>query len=172
MVEAEQVKLAEKPKNLKSNSGIIVDGEHGCLVKFAKCCNPLPGDPVIGFITKGYGISIHKANCPNVIAGMKRAEDAGRWVKASWESQSGSVNDAYEVILQLHVADRIGVIADVAAALADMKVPILFINSQRRTNGCGIINLKISCRNIDHYQIIVDRLKSLDGVDDVVRGFI
>lgn len=171
-MEAEQVKLAEKPKNIKSNSGIVVDGEHGCLVKFAKCCNPLPGDPVVGFITKGYGISIHKANCPNVIAGMRRGEDAERWVNACWESEgTSSSQGVYEAILQIYVADRLGIIADVSAALADMKVPILFINSQKRNNDRAIINLKISCRNIDHYQLIVDRLKSLDGVNDVVRGF-
>ncbi len=172
-IEAEQVKLAEAPKNIKSNSGIVVDGEHGCLVKFARCCNPLPGDPVVGFITKGFGISIHKANCPNAIAGMKNAENAARWVKASWEGEGtgGSAGGVYETILQIHVTDRLGIIADVTAALADMKVPILFINSQKSSNGRGMINLKVSCRNIGHYQLIVDRLKTLDGVEDIVRGF-
>lgn len=171
-IEAEQVKLAETPKNIKSNSGIVVDGEHGCLVKFAKCCNPLPGDPVVGFITKGFGISIHKANCPNALAGMKSAENADRWVKASWEGNGGSNGGGvYETILQIHVTDRLGIIADVTAALADMKVPILFINSQKSSNGRGMINLKVSCRNIAHYQLIVDRLKTLDGVEDIVRGF-
>lgn len=172
-IEAEQVKLAEAPKNIKSNSGIVVDGEHGCLVKFARCCNPLPGDPVVGFITKGFGISIHKANCPNAIAGMKNAENAARWVKASWEGEGtgGNTGGVYETILQIHVTDRLGIIADVTAALADMKVPILFINSQKSSNGRGMINLKVSCRNIGHYQLIVDRLKTLDGVEDIVRGF-
>lgn len=171
-IEAEQVKLAEAPKNIKSNSGIVVDGEHGCLVKFAKCCNPLPGDKVVGFITKGYGISIHKANCPNAIAGMKNDSNSDRWVNASWEGEgSGSRGGVYETILQMHVADRLGIIADVTSALADMKVPILFINSQKTASGRGIINLKVSCRDIAHYQLIVDRLKTLDGVEDIVRGF-
>lgn len=171
-IEAEQVKLAEAPKNIKSNSGIVVDGEHGCLVKFAKCCNPLPGDKVVGFITKGYGISIHKANCPNAIAGMKNDSNSDRWVSASWEGEgSGSRGGVYETILQMHVADRLGIIADVTSALADMKVPILFINSQKTASGRGIINLKVSCRDIAHYQLIVDRLKTLDGVEDIVRGF-
>ncbi len=173
VVNVEQVQLSEKPKNIKSNSGIVVDGESGCLVKFAKCCNPLPGDDVIGFITKGYGISIHKKNCPNVISGRERPEDAARWVEAHWESGSTSSNTSvYEAILQLYVSDRLGIIADITMALADMKVPILSINSQKRTNSRAIINIKISCRNIGHYQMIVDRLKGLDGVEDVVRGFI
>ena len=172
VVTVEQVKIAEKPKNIKSNSGIVVDGESGCQVKFAKCCNPLPGDSVIGFITKGYGISIHKDNCPNVISARARGGDDGRWVEAHWESNvSTAASGVYEAILQLHVIDRIGLIADVTSVLAEMKVPILSINSQKRTNSRAIINMKISCRNIEHYQLIVDRLKTLDCVDDIVRGF-
>ncbi len=172
IITVDQVKVVEKPKNIKSNSGIVVDGESGCLVKFAKCCNPLPGDEVIGFITKGFGISIHKINCPNVISAKSRSEDSGRWVDAHWE-QGGTMSrsDVYEAILQLHVVDRLGLIADVTSVLAEMKVPILSINSQKRTNSRAIINMKISCRNIEHYQLIVDKLISLDGVQDVVRGF-
>ena len=172
VVTVEQVKISEKPKNIKSNSGIVVDGESGCQVKFAKCCNPLPGDSVVGFITKGYGISIHKDNCPNVISAKARGGDDGRWVEAHWESNiSATASGVYEAILQLHVVDRLGLIADVTSVLAEMKVPILSINSQKRTNSRAIINMKISCRNIEHYQLIVDRLKTLDCVDDIVRGF-
>ncbi len=166
-------KTVAKPKNLKSNSGIIVDGESGCQVKFAKCCNPLPGDDVIGFVTKGYGISIHKKDCPNVIEGMKKEENSERWKIARWEtadSQDSSRN-VYEALLQLFTEDRVGMLADVAVALADMKVAILQVNSQKRTNGRCIISLKISCKNIDHYNSIVARLRSLNGVDSVGRGF-
>ncbi len=166
-------KTLTKPKNLKSNSGIVVDGESGCQVKFAKCCNPLPGDEVIGFVTKGYGISIHKRDCPNVIEGMKNEENRERWKIARWEQdgvQDGSRN-VYEALLQLFTEDRVGMLADVAVALADMKVAILQVNSQKRTNGRCIISLKISCKNIEHYNSIVARLRSLDGVDSVGRGF-
>ncbi|MBE6647027.1 MAG: bifunctional (p)ppGpp synthetase/guanosine-3',5'-bis(diphosphate) 3'-pyrophosphohydrolase [Ruminococcaceae bacterium] len=163
---------AVKPKNLKSNSGIIVDGESGCQVKFAKCCNPLPGDEVIGFITKGYGISIHKKDCPNVIEGKKLEINKDRWKEAHWEtSAQESSRNVYEALLQLFTEDRVGMLADVAVALADMKVAILQVNSQKRTNGRCIISLKISCKNIDHYNSIVARLRSLDGVESVGRGF-
>jgi GTP pyrophosphokinase len=162
-----------KPKNLKHNSGIVVDGESGCQVKFAKCCNPLPGDEVVGFITKGYGISIHKKDCPNVVEGMKNEANADRWKTAHWEQTDGqdSTRNVYEALLQLFTEDRVGMLADVAVALADMKVAILQVNSQKRTNGRCIITLKISCKNIEHYNSIVARLRSLDGVDSVSRGF-
>ncbi len=173
VTEEDIVGKTQKPKNLKSNSGIIVDGESGCQVKFAKCCNPLPGDEVIGFVTKGYGISIHKKDCPNVIEGMKKEENSDRWKIARWESANNqdSTRNVYEALLQLFTEDRVGMLADVAVALADMKVAILQVNSQKRTNGRCIISLKISCKNIDHYNSIVARLRSLDGVDSVGRGF-
>ena len=161
-----------KPKNLKSNSGIIVDGESGCQVKFAKCCNPLPGDDVIGFITKGYGISIHKKDCPNVIEGKKLEFNKDRWKEAHWERDAqDSTRNVYEALLQLFTEDRVGMLADVAVALADMKVAILQVNSQKRTQGRCIISLKISCKNIDHYNSIVARLRTLNGVESVGRGF-
>ena len=161
-----------KPRNLKSNSGIVVDGESGCQVKFAKCCNPLPGDDVIGFVTKGYGISIHKRDCPNVIESMKNEANKDRWKSAHWESDvQDQSRNVYEALLQLFTEDRVGMLADVAVALADMKVAILQVNSQKRTQGRCIISLKISCKNIEHYNSIVARLRSLNGVESVGRGF-
>ena len=109
------IQVAEKPKNLKSNSGIVVDGASGCVVKFAKCCNPLPGDEVIGFITKGYGISIHKCDCPNVVnARAREDDDASRWVEAHWDN-GGLENrtSQYEAMLQIVTDDNIGVLADI-----------------------------------------------------------
>ena len=162
-----------KPKNFKSNSGIIVDGESGCAVKFAKCCNPLPGDDVIGFITKGYGISIHKKDCPNAILGATNPESRDRWIEAHWETpeDTGVSKNVYEALLQVFTEDKIGMLANIAVALADMKVMILQVNSRKKSNGDYIIDLKVSCKNIDHYYSIVSRLRTLDGVLDVVRGF-
>ncbi len=173
VTEETMVQKSQKPKHLKSNGGIAVDGEAGCQVKFAKCCNPLPGDEVIGFVTKGYGISIHKKDCPNVIEGMKNEENKDRWKTAYWEEQDngGSSRSVYEALLQLFTEDRVGMLADIAVALADMKVSILQVNSQKRNNGRCIITLKISCKNIEHYDSIVSRLRSLNGVESVARGF-
>ena len=172
IVDATQVKVAEKTQNVKSNSGIVIDGEYGCLVKFAKCCNPLPGDSVVGFVTKGYGISVHKADCPNVIEGLEKAEYADRWVEAHWELPTASTRySVYEAHVQIYAYNTITLIADITGALADMKVSILQINSQKRSNERIIINLTISCKNIEHYKSIVSRLKDLSGVENVTRGF-
>ena len=170
-IKAEDVKTVT-PKNVKSNSGIVVDGADGCLVKFARCCNPLPGDDVIGFITKGYGISIHKSDCPNVIMGINNPDTKDRWLEAHWENQDGhSSSDVYEAQLKIHVYDRIGIIADITVALSEMKVFILQINTLNGQSDKSTVNLKICCKNVAHYHSIVSKLKSLDGVIDVTRGF-
>lgn len=162
--------VTSKPKRIKSNSGIIVDGETGCSVKFAKCCNPLPGDSVIGFITKGYGISIHKCDCPNVISGRKNLEHADRWISASWDEDTNAKRSLFEAHLQLRVDDRIGMLADISVALADMRVDILQINVQTTSDG-SLVSLKVGCKNTDHYNSIVSRLRSIPGIYDVYRGF-
>ncbi len=168
-----QAVVKNKPKNVKSDSGIIVDGERGCMVKFAKCCNPLPGDPVIGFITKGFGISIHKMDCPNVIQGKNNPENRDRWKEAHWEAseQSGHGKSIYEALLQIYVDDRIGMLADITSVLADMKVSILQINVIERSAERSIVSMKVGCRNIDHYNSIVSRIRGLNGVVNIQRGF-
>ncbi len=162
--------VTAKPKKIKSNSGIIVDGETGCSVKFAKCCNPLPGDKVVGFITKGYGISIHKCDCPNVINGQNNPNYAERWVSASWDEDSTSKRSLFEANLQIRVDDRIGMLADISVALADMRVDILQINVQTSSGG-SLVTLKVGCKNTEHYNSIVSRLRSIPGIYDVYRGF-
>ena len=165
---------ASKPRHVKSNSGIVVDGEAGCMVKFARCCNPLPGDPVIGFVTKGFGISIHKQDCPNVLQNRQNPENLDRWKEAHWESaaeEAGLGSSIYEALLQVYVDDRIGMLADITVALADMRVSILQISVLNRSDGRNIVNLKVGCRNIDHCNSIVSRLRGLNGVDNILRGF-
>ena len=160
-------------KRVRSNSGIIVEGERGCMVKFAKCCNPLPGDDVIGFVTKGFGISIHKLDCPNVIQGRQKAENNERWKEAHWEAseERGDGYGIYEALLQIYADDRIGMLADITAVLADMRVSILQVGVSECSDGRRIVNLNIGCKNIDHYHSIVARLRTLEGVSNITRGF-
>jgi len=170
---AEQVPIKPLQKHQRAGGGgIVVDGEAGCLVKFAKCCNPLPGDEVIGFVTKGFGISIHKMDCPNVKQGRFNPEYVDRWKSAHWELPSGGdTQSMYEALLQIHSDDRIGMLADITVALADMRVSILQVNVVSRGADEAIVNLKVGCKNIDHYNSIVSRLRGLNGVNDILRGF-
>lgn len=169
----ENIRVSEKPKRIKSDSGIIVDGESGCTVKFAKCCNPLPGDSIIGFITKGFGISIHKRDCPNVESALKNSEDRSRWVEARWENRNKSQrNEEYESLLQIHAHDRLGMMADISVALTEMRIQILQVNTIKKQDDERVIMLKISCKSTDHYSLIVSRLKGIKGIIDVTRGYV
>lgn len=161
-----------KNKSDSGGNGVVVDGQRGCTVKFAKCCNPLPGDDIIGFITKGFGISIHKRDCPNVVRSLERGQDADRWVSADWEKgQDKSGKSMYEALLQVRVEDRIGMLAAVTASLAEMRVSILHIGCVNCSDDTVVISMKISCRNTGHYQSIVASLRNLSGVLEITRGF-
>lgn len=168
--EISQIKLT-KPTRRHANGGIIIDGESGCSVKFARCCNPLPGDSIVGFVTRGFGVSIHKSDCPNVLA-SRTEENLSRWVSAEWEASGReSSTQTYEATIQLILSDGIGVIASISMALADMKVSINSINTQLLKNGNMSVNLGIGCKNTAHYESIVSRLRQLPSVLSVSRGF-
>ncbi len=168
--ELKQVKLAAASSRLRTTGGIIIDGERGCQVKFAKCCNPLPGDKIVGFITRGFGVSVHKADCPNVAIGRRNEENLSRWVSAEWEKEGGtSSSETYEASLHLIIEDAIGVIAAVSTALADMKVSIVQINTQVQKNGNMTVSLVVGCRNTAHFEAIVSRLRQLPHVLSVSR---
>ncbi len=168
--ELSKVKLAENTKRIRSSAGVVIDGESGCQVKFAKCCNPLPGDKIVGFITRGFGVSIHKTDCPNV-SQSRNEENLARWVKAEWErGEETQTNETYEAKIQIKAEDGIGVIAGISVALADMRVSIVSINTQQDKSGDALINIVVACRSVSHYDSIVSRLRSVPKVLSVKRG--
>lgn len=166
-----QVQTVQRPRSSHSYGGVIVDGVEGCQVKFAKCCNPLPGDSIVGFITKGYGISIHKVDCPNILNSMSKETD--RFVNVEWkEVDEGDAKRAqYEALMQVVTEDRISMLADISTALADMKVSIIQINTQKRTVGEVVFNIAVACKNLAHFNSIMARLKSIKNVIAVERGY-
>ena len=157
-----------KPRTSHGKGGIVVDGAAGCLVKFAKCCNPLPGDSVIGFVTRGFGISVHKRDCPNALSGASDPSQADRWLPAHWEKDTK--NSLYEASLALFAEDKIGVLAEVSAALAEMRVPVMTINVAPPKNERAVIYLTVGCKDTEHYNFIVSRLRAIPTVLSVTRS--
>lgn len=153
----------------KSTSGVIVDGEDGCAVKFAKCCNPLPGEPIIGFITKGYGISVHKADCPNISNAFQKEENANRFVKVEWDITSSSNKSVYESAIQIFVNNRISILADISMALAEMRVDIVSI-STKNIGDASTMNMTIACKDINHFNSIIAKIKTIKDVIRVTRN--
>lgn len=157
-------------KKHKSTGGVIVDGEEGCVVKFAKCCNPLPGEHIVGFITKGYGISIHKIDCPNVQSAFSNDAYASRFVKAEWDTpSSNSYRSSYESSLQILVTNRMSILAEISTALAEMKIDIVSINT-KNVEDTTLFNMTIACRDIGHFNSIISRLRSIKDVIRVTRA--
>lgn len=173
ITDTDQVKT-QTSKRVRRTGGVIVDGEDGCEVKFAKCCNPLPGDDIIGFITKGYGVSIHKHDCPNAVAGQKKEEQRDRWIRAEWNTNDFMHDNGralYEVVLQIFAENDLMLIANITTAIADMKVTLLSINTKKRTESDIIVNLTVGCKNIEHYNSILSRLRSINHVHSIARGY-
>ena len=169
--EISKIKLTDVNKKRKSNNGIIIDGEPGCQVKFAKCCNPLPGDKIVGFVTRGFGVSVHKCDCPNVSQSRRNEDNIARWVRAEWVLPDSSSQETYEAMLQLITEDGIGVIASISMALADMRVSISQINTQNLKDGSVAINIHVGCKSTSHFDSIVSKLRSIPTVISVSRGF-
>ena len=171
----EPEQIVPKPVNhsrIRTNNGIIVDGEYGCAVKFARCCNPLPGDDIIGFITRGYGISIHKRTCKNIVQGMNDPSFAQRLVHSEWDHEAVRDNNGslFEAVIQIFAENHISLLADITTALAEMKVTLLSINTQKSAAGEIVINITVGCKNNEHYNSIVSRLRSLKHIMSITRG--
>ncbi len=173
--EYQKLRAAENPpvelpkvdlRKVHSTDGVVVEGFDNTPIKFAKCCNPLPGDPIVGFLTRGFGVSIHKANCVNAVASQKDPANAPRWVKAYW---ADSVKDSYKAGLEIVALDRNDLLKDVLNALSDMRVPIYTMNA-RQTDNYGVVNLTIGINNTDHLDRVVARLAKIKDVLKVTRG--
>ncbi len=154
-----------KPKH--SDSGIIVEGLGNCLVKFAKCCTPVPGDPVIGFITRGYGVSVHRADCPNASPEKRKPEEADRWVKVSWVESS---LPNYKTALELASKDRDGLTLDVAMALSAAKVKVDALTARALPDGHATVNIVVEVKNKEELATVINKLNNIQGVYHVARA--
>ena len=158
------VKITTVSKPRTSAGGVVVEGIDNCLIKFAKCCNPLPGDYICGFITRGYGVSVHKTDCPNARDGMEREPE--RWLKASWDDQ---VESSFTTTLMIQVKDSIGVMAELTRILADLKVNIRGIQSREEGKGVSVIVLSIEVKSLDHLNFITSKIRKDPDVYDIQR---
>ena len=173
--EYQKLRAAENPpmelpkvdlRKVHSTDGVVVEGFDNTPIKFAKCCSPLPGDPIVGFITRGFGVSIHKASCTNAQASMRDPSNAPRWVKAYW---ADSVKESYKAGLEIVALDRTDLLKDVLNALSDMRVPIYTMNA-RQADNCGVINLTVGINNTEHLDRVVARLAKIRDVLKVTRS--
>lgn len=161
---AETVTVAPKPS--KSSEGVVVDGIDNCLIKLSKCCAPLPGDDIIGFITRGHGVSIHKRDCNNVPKDLKNCAEPERWIPAHWNTVKP---ESFTSTLQVSAIDREGLLMDVMNALYNMRVPVHSINARQVKSGNCIVVMTVSTEGVEHLKSIISRLEKLKSVFSVER---
>ncbi|MCL2081703.1 MAG: bifunctional (p)ppGpp synthetase/guanosine-3',5'-bis(diphosphate) 3'-pyrophosphohydrolase [Oscillospiraceae bacterium] len=149
----------------KSISGVIVDGIENCLVKFSNCCTPIPGDSIIGFITKGHGISIHKEGCKSAIS-MRRDGEDDRWINVRWANNN---HDKYSADIMISALDRRGLLQDVMSALNSDKLSILSVTAQTDGSGGALMQITAEVSDTDHLDSMRKKLSGVDGVSAVYR---
>lgn len=151
------------------NGGVIVDGMEDCLVKFAQCCNPVPGDPIIGFITRGYGVSIHRRDCTNVPKVIEEAPNRERWVSVQWES--GQKTESYAT-LRVTAGNGENLLLKLTTVLANMHVSVHAVNARDVEGGGAVATLTVVVSSVEHLQTIMKKLESVADVDRVERATI
>ncbi len=148
-------------------SGIIVEGIDNCLVKFAKCCTPVPGDPVVGFITRGFGVSVHRSDCPNAAPERRKPEEAGRWIQVRWAEGELS---SYRTSLEIAAKDRDGLTLDVAMALSAAKVKTTSLAARSMPDGYANVNIVLEVKNQGELTAVINKLGQIQGVYQVKRA--
>ena len=154
------------PKREKSVQGIVVQGLTNCLVKFSKCCTPVPGDEIVGFITRGYGVSVHRADCPNAAPSRRKPEESGRWIKVDWSSD---INESYQTSLDIYAKDRLNLVLDVSAVLSSTQTRVAGINAKTTSDGFALIHLEIFVSGSEQLSSVMRKLHQISGVMKVDR---
>ncbi len=168
-VEEDVIKITKpsQKKRTKSQEGVVIEGIDNCLIKLSKCCSPVPGDKIIGFITRGHGVSIHKRDCTNVPKVIELADEPDRWIPAGWDS---SVKEDFTATVSMTCLDRVGLMADVSKMIADMRVMIYGINTKSKKDGRASLELTIGVNGIEHLNGVMAKLRKINGVLDVERS--
>lgn len=158
-----------KPKVSKNSSGVVVDGINDCVIKFAQCCNPLPGDEIVGFITRGHGISVHKCDCANYKSQKDDPAYEGRWIPVHWENTEKPTG-YFKTTLDIIAVDRIGLLADVSSTLAMINIYIYESSSRELKNGNAMLTVTLSIAGMDQLNSVISKLQKIKNVISVERS--
>ena len=153
-------------RSRKTPGGIVVEGIENCLIRFAKCCNPLPGDEIVGFITRGQGVSVHKSECANVSASQYLDSESLRWINVSW---SEDVKDVFRASLEITALDGNTLLADITLALSNMHIPVFAMNVKTTTDKRVFVVTSVGINNTEHLKSVISKLQKIKDVRTVER---
>ena len=147
--------------------GVVIEGVDNCLVKFAHCCTPIPGDEIAGFITRGFGISIHRRDCKNYLSSIEKPDERPRWLNVQWANSS---SDVYQTSVFITAKDRTGLIMDVAMVLSTLNVKTSAFNARKISDGNAVLSMTLDLRDRRELDATMARLQAVPGVITVQRG--
>lgn len=156
--------LKPRKSKAKASHGILVKGEEGIMVKLARCCNPIPGDPVIGYITRGSGVSVHRADCPNVLS--NNPDEQSRLIEVSWDV---GIDSVYKVNIVITSVNRPGMMADIMMATSEAKLNIFSLNCRTDKNKVAITHIGLDISSLEQLEYIMNRIRRMKGVYSVER---
>ena len=156
-----------KPQHMRSKNGITVKGIHDVAVRFSKCCSPLPGDEIVGFVTRGRGVSIHRTDCVNVI-NLPEIETS-RLIDAEWEDTEENSGEKYVAEIKIFANNRNGLLADVSKALTEKNINILALNTRANKQNVATMSITIEISGKDELNRVIDKMRSIEGVVDIER---
>ena len=160
----EELSKAKKANKNTSNNGIIVKGIDNCLVKLSKCCNPVPGDEIIGYITKGRGVSVHRSDCVNI---KELFEEENRIIDVRWYEENRQ--SSYTVDIEIYANDRGGLLADIIKEISNQKTKLIAVNSRANKEKIAITDITIEVENLEDLNKILRALRKVDSVYEVTR---
>ena len=156
------------PKISGKTNAIIVKGVHDVAVRFSKCCNPVPGDDIVGFVTRGRGVSIHRADCINV---MKMAQDdRSRLIDAKWESETSTGGEKYTADIKIFANDRNGLLADISRVLAENNIDIMSMNTRTSKQGLATMETSFQVTSREELKRVIDKIRTIDSIIDIERA--
>lgn len=160
--------IAKPVERAGGATGVCIDGLENGLIKISRCCSPMPGDEIIGYITRGNGVKIHKRTCPNVPAVISEAEEPERWLQARWNDNITA--HEFKGTLRIDCQDRKGLLADITMQLSSMHISIHMLNSRETRDGYAVITVTVTVSGREHLNQIINRLKRVEGVVNITRA--
>ena len=165
---ADVKKTTEERSGKKTKSGIVVRGIDDVAVRFSKCCNPVPGDEIVGFVTRGRGVSIHRTDCVNIINISE--EDRARLLDAEWlASAEEAGSKLYKADINIYVEDHVGVLVEVAKVFTENEINVTAMSSRSGKNNTATINVTFDIRSVAQLNKVIDKLRNLECVYDIER---
>ncbi len=154
-------------KQTKPVHGVLVAGLDNCLIKFSRCCTPIPGDEIVGFITRGQGVSIHRADCENYLNRKDRPDDAGRWIDVSWADVT---TDNYTTNITVVSKERRGLVMDIATVLNALNAKVRSLNARDTDDGRTLVSVSLEVKNLQELRGVINRISGINGVGEVTRN--